>query len=89
MMLLASNLCLMYVGICLTCSQTLNANSAIRLRLIDDAYHIYLTCSFFTILQDHTVIRLSHYYVYATTLSFVQAVYEHFKSCAFDAHSSV
>jgi len=40
-------------------------------------------------LQYHTVNRLSHYYVGATKLSFVEAVCEHFKRCAFDAHSSV
>ena len=47
--------------------------------------------NFFNILdlQYHTVIMLRHYYVGATRLSFVEAVYEHFKLCALDAHSSV
>jgi len=39
-------------------------------------------------LQYHTVNRLSHYYVRATKLSFIEAVREHFKRFAFDAHSS-
>jgi hypothetical protein len=45
--------------------------------------------SFFTSLELHyrTVTMLRHYYVGATKLSFVDAVYEHFKRCAFDAHS--
>jgi len=38
-------------------------------------------------LQYHTVNRLSHYYVFATKLSFVEAVYEQFRRCAFDAHN--
>jgi len=40
-------------------------------------------------LQYLAVNRLSHYYVGATKLSFVEAVYEHFRRCAFDAHNLV
>lgn len=59
--------------------------------LLDIGKKLPYLYNFFNILdlQYHTVTMLRHYYVGATRLSFVEAVYEHFKLRALDAHNSV